>query len=432
MPAKRLLDNRVDVPVDGRNPGLSDAGEYDALRDFFEHAAIGLQWIGADGIIIRANAAQLDLLGYEADQYVGHHVSEFHVDPEKPARILAALMAGERVQNVEARLRARTGSVKHVLIDSSGRFVDGVFLHSRCLTREVGALALAERAARERNDRYQALVKALPALIVTVTPSSDFKNTSESYREYTGLTLEEAKNWADHAVIHPDDMESAMRVWTPALETGEPMQNEMRLRRHDGTYRWYLVQGVPVRDESGAIARWVTVAIDIDDRKRTEVHERYLAETTAKLVSPLDSTEMLAEIARLAVPTLADICAIGLFDQTDRTARVETAGADDRERPYVEAIHLRSWLAKPGSEQTIGAVIARGEPVFIPDFSSEFVTASAPDEEQRGVGLAIGAGSVICVPLLARGEPTGMATFATTRSQRRYTPRDLWLLTEVA
>ena len=36
------------------------------------------------------------------------------------------------------------------------------------------------------------------------------------------------------------------------------MQNEMRMRRHDGTYRWYLVQGVPVRDESGAIARWVT------------------------------------------------------------------------------------------------------------------------------------------------------------------------------
>ena len=183
---------------------------------------------------------------------------------------------------------------------------------------------------------------------MTLTPNGEFEDISESYREYTGLTLDEARNWADHAVIHPDDMESAMRVWTPALETGEPMQNEMRLRRHDGTYRWYLVQGVPVRDESDAIARWVTVSIDIDDRKRAEVHERYLAETTARLVSPLDSTEMLAEIARLAVPTLADICAIGLFDQTDRTARVETARTDERERPLVAAIHLRRWLAEPG------------------------------------------------------------------------------------
>src|SRR5438067_5379269 len=388
MPAKRLLDNRVDVPVDGRNPGLSDTGEYDALRDFFEHAAIGMQWIGADGIIIRANEAQLDLVGYEADEYVGHHVAEFHIDPEKPAEILSALKAGERVRNVEAQLRARDGSIKNVLIDSSGRFVDGVFLHSRCLTREVGALALAERAARERDDRYQALVKALPALIVTLTPSGDFEDISESYREYTGLTLDEAKNWADHAVIHPDDMESAMRVWTPALETGEPMQNEMRLRRHDGTYRWYLVQGVPVRDESAAIARWVTVAIDIDDRKRAEMHERYLAEATAKLVSPLDSTEMLAEIARLAGPTLADVCAIGLFDDSSQTARVETAGADEYEMPYVAAIHLRRWREKPGSEQTIGAVISTGEPVFVPDFSPEWNEGCAPDQEQRDVALA--------------------------------------------
>src|SRR5436305_36179 len=86
-------------------------------------------------------------------------------------------------------LRARDGSIKHVVIDSSGRFEDGGFVHSRCLTREIGALGLAERAGRERDDRYQALVKALPALIVTLTPSGEFEDISESYRQYTGLTL---------------------------------------------------------------------------------------------------------------------------------------------------------------------------------------------------------------------------------------------------
>ena len=121
MPAKRILDNRVDVSVDGRNPGVSDAGEHAALRDFFEQAGIGMQWIDADGVIIRANEAQLDLLGYEAGEYVGHHVAEFHIDPEKPAEILSALKAGERVRNVEAQLRARDGSIKNVLIDSSGK-----------------------------------------------------------------------------------------------------------------------------------------------------------------------------------------------------------------------------------------------------------------------------------------------------------------------
>src|SRR5438874_12804267 len=120
MPAKRILDNRVDVSVDGRNPGLSDAGEHAALRDFFEHAGIGMQWIDADGVIIRANEAQLDLIGYEADEYVGHQVAEFHIDPEKPVEILSAMKAGERVRHVVAQQRTRDGSIVTVLVTSRG------------------------------------------------------------------------------------------------------------------------------------------------------------------------------------------------------------------------------------------------------------------------------------------------------------------------
>ena len=280
--------------------------------------------------------------------------------------------------------------------------------------------------------RYRALLKMVPALIVTLDASGEFEDISESYTEYTGLTLAQAKQWADHSVIHPDDMEQAMRVWAAAMEAGEPMQNEMRLRRHDGEYRWFLIEGVPVRDETGAISRWTTVGLDIEDRKRAQERERYLAEATAKLVSPLESTEMLAEIARLAVPDLADICAIGLFDSTSRTARVETAGATESERPFVEAIHLRQWRAASGSDLTIGDVVASGQPVLVPDFSPSWIAECAPDAAQREAALDIDGASLICVPLLARGETMGMATFATTRSRRRYTERDLLLLTEVA
>jgi PAS domain S-box-containing protein len=56
------------------------------------------------------------------------------------------------------------------------------------------------------------------------------------------------------------------------------MQNEMRLRRHDGVYRWHLVEGKPVRNLLGLIARWVTVSVDIEERKLAEAYERYLAE----------------------------------------------------------------------------------------------------------------------------------------------------------
>ena len=186
-----------------------------------------------------------------------------------------------------------------------------------------------------------------------------------------------------------------MAVWGAAIEDGTAMQNEMRLRRHDGAYRWYLVQGRPVRDAAGAVLRWVTVSVDIEDRKRAEVHERYLSETTARLVTPIDSTAMLGEIARLAVPTLADVCAIGLFDHTAQTIRVETALADETERALIDGVHLRGWLASPGSNATVGDLIGRGEAVYVPEFSPAWIDACAPGAEQHAAAVAADATSLI-------------------------------------
>lgn len=284
----------------------------------------------------------------------------------------------------------------------------------------------------QSEEHLSALLQALPALIVTTTPAGEIEEISASYREYTGLTLEEARDWSLHEMIHPDDLEQAMQVWSRAIASGQPMQNEMRLRRHDGVYRWHLVQGKPLMADDGGIARWVTVSLDIEERKRAEIHQAYLAETTARLVSPLGSVGMLQEIARLAVPDLADICAIGLFDGSTRTVRVETAGMDEREAPHVAAIHLRAWRVAAGNELTMGDQISAGLPSFVPDFSVEHIYACAPNDDEIAAALEIRPRSVICVPLTARGETIGMGTFATTRSMREYSLHDLTLLTEVA
>lgn len=77
-----------------------------ALADFFENAALGLTWIGLDGVILRVNQTELDLLGYARDEYVGRHVSEFHIDPEIVIGMLARLARGETVEVSEARATA--------------------------------------------------------------------------------------------------------------------------------------------------------------------------------------------------------------------------------------------------------------------------------------------------------------------------------------
>ena len=276
------------------------------------------------------------------------------------------------------------------------------------------------------------LLRAIPALIAITTPEGEIDEISESYHDYTGLTAEEARDWRSHQVIHPDDFEQAMAVWGQALRAGEPMQNEMRLRRHDGIYRWHLVQGTPVRDARGGVRCWLTVSVDIEDRKRAELHARYLAEATARLVAPLDSEQLLAEIARLAVPSIADICAIGVFDGSARTVRVETAGADERERPLVARVHLRGWRVAAGSDESFGDRIAAGGDVYVPDFSPEFVCGAAPNDDERDAALELGGGSLVCLPLATSRRAIGMVTFATTRSRRRYTHEDVAVLREVA
>src|SRR4051812_5721503 len=86
------------------------------LRDFFENAAIGLHWVDADGDILWANKAELDLLGYTAEEYVGRSITEFHADPKCIADILKRLAAGETIRNYEAPLRCKDGSLRHVMI----------------------------------------------------------------------------------------------------------------------------------------------------------------------------------------------------------------------------------------------------------------------------------------------------------------------------
>src|SRR4051794_1814276 len=82
----------------------------DDLEDFFENGAIGLHFVGADGTILRANKAELDMMGYAAEEYVGRNISEFHADAGTISDILRRLKAGEKLDKYPARLRTKGGS----------------------------------------------------------------------------------------------------------------------------------------------------------------------------------------------------------------------------------------------------------------------------------------------------------------------------------
>jgi PAS domain S-box-containing protein len=130
------------------------AGSERELADFFDSAPIGLKWIGPNGVVLYANQAELDLLGYARGEYVGRHIADFHADGDVLDDILARLNRGETLQAYEARLRARDGSIKHVLISANVRWQDGHFVHSRCFTRDITDRRRMEEA-RQKADLLQ-------------------------------------------------------------------------------------------------------------------------------------------------------------------------------------------------------------------------------------------------------------------------------------
>jgi PAS domain S-box-containing protein len=115
------------------------------LADFLAHAAVGLHWVGPGGAILWANQAELDLLGCPREEYIGHHIAEFHADPDVPVDILQRLARHETLHNYEARLRCKDGSIKHVLIDSNMLWENGRVIHTRCITRDITAYRRAEQ-----------------------------------------------------------------------------------------------------------------------------------------------------------------------------------------------------------------------------------------------------------------------------------------------
>jgi PAS domain S-box-containing protein len=107
------------------------------LSDFFENGIVSMHWVSADGIILKANKAELEMLGYNEHEYVGHHISKFHANLNAIEDIMSRLGQGESIRDFPARLRCKNGAIKDVLISSNVYRENGKFVHTRCFTREV-------------------------------------------------------------------------------------------------------------------------------------------------------------------------------------------------------------------------------------------------------------------------------------------------------
>ena len=142
------------------------------LRDFLENAVDGMHWVGGDGTILWANAAELAMLGYSREEYIGRHIAEFHADRTAIDNILGGLWRNETVRNFPATMRCKDGTHRDVLINSSAFWRDGEFVHTRCITRDVTEQQRAS-VQRERATQHLAAEHAVTRLLADAQPFND-------------------------------------------------------------------------------------------------------------------------------------------------------------------------------------------------------------------------------------------------------------------
>jgi PAS domain S-box-containing protein len=135
------------------------------LADFLDNSELPIHWVGPSGEILWANEAELKLLGYSRDEYIGHHISEFHADGQTIRDILERLTRNEALHGYEARLRAKDGTIRYVLITSNVRWDEGAFVHTRCLTSDI--------TDRKRSHARLAAEHAVSQLLNTTTTIED-------------------------------------------------------------------------------------------------------------------------------------------------------------------------------------------------------------------------------------------------------------------
>jgi PAS domain S-box-containing protein len=125
-------------------------------------------------------------------------------------------------------------------------------------------------AVQMSEDFLRTMIDKIPILAWSCRPDGTTEFLNQGWLDYTGLSMEAALGWGWKGAIHAEDLENLMGTWLRLLASGEPGQEEARLRRFDGEYRWFLFRAVPARNEQGKIARWYGTNTDIQDLKRAE------------------------------------------------------------------------------------------------------------------------------------------------------------------
>jgi PAS domain S-box-containing protein len=233
---------------------------------------------------------------------------------------------------LEYRFKEKGGSYRWLadyvtVINSEG----GEPLYRGGIIRDITERKQAEEALTESRERFRNLADAMPQLVWSSGADGVIDYYNHRLSEYDELKQGANVDYPWVAPLHPDDLHISRDAWWHAVQTGETFQVEHRMRIADGSYRWHLSRGVPLRDEHGAVIRWYGTSTDVQDLKEAE-------QSIATYVKKLeDSNKELQEFAFIASHDLQEpLRKIESFSRMLLSRSDENL--DDQQRDYLGRI----------------------------------------------------------------------------------------------
>jgi formate hydrogenlyase transcriptional activator len=210
----------------------------------------------------------------------------------------------------------------------------------------------AEDSLRSNEENFRQIVNSIPGFVSTLTASGEIEFVNHQTLEYFGKTLDELKNWSMSDAVCPEDLPDVIATLRTSIETGQPTDVELRLRRADGIYRWFFLRRLPHRDSHGHIVRWYSLITDIADRKQAEAALREAFEENKKLKDQLyrenlalkeevDQASMFEEIVGSSEVLRRVLVQVAKVAQTDSTVLIFGETGTGKEL-IARAIHNRS------------------------------------------------------------------------------------------
>lgn len=261
-------------------------------RSIFESVNDGIAIYELEtGKAIAINPAQAKMHGYTVEEFLQLAPGTF-VHPDYRSLFLdfvRTVKAGKQFacQAIDVH---KDGTPFDIEVTAVPYWQDGK-VHGLALLRDISARKKAEIALQQSEERFRSLIEATTQIIWNTDAQGELLPNQPSWSNFTGQSFAEYKNQGWAKVVHPEDRARIAKTWSTAVANATLFQDEFRIRRHDGEYRYMSVRGVPILEANGSVREWVGANTDITERRQTEIalqqsEERFrsLIEATAQII----------------------------------------------------------------------------------------------------------------------------------------------------